>query len=308
MRSYIQIDDSHFDTDWQIGLQKDKARSSIDSDKYVLKEWSTGENIEVSVSILKYSLNDFYREKALSSDLVLGFTLSWFSSSTGTGYRGLIDRKTIENPADSNDTISLRGSIPGDRIAGYLFLTLNIVILASKDLALPKGLILGTIQKTVLIEGNLSQFPVQILHFGEEPGFAEIAGAFYKLKRNINAISFDDFFNNDYTLYLNEDHRFTSKINVTEKKLWDDAEGIARMLMLNVYQEIINDLNYILAREDIIQWKKAGRHAPEQVGSVYLHIIGELASFKGCDESNICSLIQSDPAAISDYLQSLIIA
>lgn len=209
MKSYIPEELNGNQPIWMIGPQTDEF-DVFGELGYQYKGWNIGSDIYFNVSMKNVKISNYYLPFCRYQNLRLEFVLSWYCAETTM--RGVIGKCPIVAPFSSQD-ISITGIVPGDRISGSLELSLDLVV-SHPDISgyAKKNLKLWSSFASVIIEGYMAQFPIQIISFKKQQEFKKYKNSFFRLARDLRSVELTDMFYNIYVLYLNSDSPYVGVV------------------------------------------------------------------------------------------------
>ena len=306
--TYKQIPDKSIDTYWSLNDYIVQFEKSEHIKK--LPGWQKNDNVSVTV---EFYIKPEEIEEYIRPDREASFYLQYHSKSDreGTSIRGVICKeKFVEDKTQYNIT----GTVPGEKIAGVMELSLSLCIdnkleerkVKDNDyllLASDVGSIIYEDIKTVILEGETSYFPVADIDF-EKSGYP--AKALYFLQKN-KFTSLDSDFSTAYRLYFNNTHPQFTKIN--EIKETESQDYLLNMIVYDVYKQLImnalDDDTFTMPEED----------NPENhtVRYVYARLINQLRKqyFSNASLKTLREMAHSDDSATTNKflcaLQSLLL-
>lgn len=305
MKSFEPVTVDKRNVTWRIGVGQ---ISEEVKNGHMLTDWTLGRDLSVDSLIDNFVLAESYAEKCRQQILVLKFRLSWYCKETSL--RGFVGEIDID--PDCSASLEIGGTIPGDRISGTVSLSMDVVVVsATAESRIKKGLKLGGVSVDIIIDGRLAQFPTQIISFNREAEFKACPNALYRLFRDMHSFEMNDLFYNTYTLYLNYDSPYVSFFNQKETKKETVERAALNLLISSVYLEILYDMSaYFKDNPQLLdEWLNEtadGKRYPEMLGSVFYNIIKKIDLNCGKGIEAALKLIVSDPSYAGTYLQSSI--
>lgn len=249
--TYKQIPGKSIDTYWSLNDYTIQFEKTENIKK--LPGWQKNDNVDI---IVEFFINPVEINSYIRKDRKASFYLQYHSKAEkdGTSIRGLICKETF---SIEKTQYSLTGTIPGEKIAGILEVTLNLCIdginnLESTEedilLASDLGSILYEDTKNIILEGEMSYFPVADIDFEKNDYNPK---ALYFLQKN-RYTSLDSDFSTAYRLYFNNTHPQFTRIN--EIKENEAKDYLLNMIVYDVYRQLImnalDDESFILPEED----------------------------------------------------------
>ena len=236
--TYKQIPGKSIDTYWSLNDYIVQFEKSEHTKK--LPGWQKNDDVSV---IVDFYIKPEEIDEYIRPDRGASFFLQYHSKSEkeGTSIHGLICKEKFT--IDKNQ-YSIKGTIPGEKIAGALEITLSLCLdeiitdstIDEKEYMLLASDIGSTIYedtRNVILEGEMSYFPVADIDF-EKNGYP--AKALYFLQKS-KFTSLDSDFSTAYRLYFNNKHPQFTKIN--EIKETESQDYLLNMIVYDVYKQLI---------------------------------------------------------------------
>lgn len=312
MKSFVPEEIEESAVRWMIGPDEQNLEM-VDHEKYLYRMWSIGKKVYVSSSVEDFSLSEYYREYCSLNHLEVEFVLSWYSPETSL--RGVVGRYPLKGRY-KNCSVTISDYIDGDLIAGVIELNLDLIVCHNDDHHFfNSGLKLGGISSSIIIEGHMAQFPIQIISFKAEEDFKAYKNSLYKLARDLSCSDYSDLFYNTYMLFLNSDSPYIGIMNGEMSKHGTPEQGLQNILISSVYSDIVRDISDFAKKlpqefkfSDWIDPKKNNgeKRDPAMLGSVYYNIVLQIGGLIKKDVDAAYEFVVSNPEEAAIYLQSAI--
>ncbi len=315
MKSYEIINADVFNYLWEISCDGAIAVSN-NSKQYVLDTWNQTKAVHVELNITQNEIPIFYQEKIENDGLKLGFILEWYCPKSS--FRGRVGN-IVEAYFDKHVHLVLVGDIGGENLAGNLIITCNLVVIKSDSKGyFSKGLIVchGN-EIEIALEGDRAQFPVQIVSFRDDPNLKKFQNSLFVLDRNLEAMELSDIFSSSYMLNLNDASECTKILNGSTSVDSSNGfvvEGMMRLLMFEVYKEILCDISEYAKRsaslDEFLKELENNKKDITSVGAVYYFLLSNVSIQASLPKEVILNRSRStdvnDVNLINQALQNLV--
>ncbi|MFA7204810.1 MAG: hypothetical protein WC102_00605 [Saccharofermentanales bacterium] len=271
-------------------------------DQYV-SEWRKGDLIFLRTVVYLLNLGNGYDEMVQSHEVDLKLVFSWHSSYTqgGSSIRGFIDSCPVDLEKKGDFTLS--GQVDGNLVGKQITLILKIVVASDfLDKGLPQGTVLWKSEQTLILSGDKSQFPMQIVSFSKLTNANR--NAFFRLKKIDSDL--DEAFVNGYLLQINQDNKLTKIINVAQFST-EEQLGIVQFLSFELYKSLLLDAARV--SDSLVQYYTSKTPFPGSVAEAYLGIIQLVfpnsAGMPTKVKQSLAQLL-SNPNQFDEKIQSLV--
>lgn len=309
MKSFSDIIIDEEKVKWFFGTENG-TMESINRNGYLFNDWSPGKNVSVEIRLEEFELSEEYRKQCASNDIGLGFVLSWYCNETSL--RGVLEVMETDF-SKPFEPFSMYGTVPGENLAGSITLSLALEVLRSEnEKKTSAGLKIGEVSRTIILEGRVAQFPVQIISFKDEELFKPYRNSLYVLERDLSCSELEDLFYNTYVLYLNSNSPYISILNGKKTEVGSAERAVLNMLITAVYSDIIIDISgYFVKRpgfrfDDWLDPRKSGKKIPEMLGRVFYNIVQQVAVCMHKNADSALQYIIKKPYEARNYIQSSI--
>ncbi len=309
MKSFSDIFIDEEKVKWHFGTDSG-ILENISRDGYLYDDWSPGKDVSVEVRLEEFELSEEYRSLCAAGDIELGFVLSWYCNETSL--RGVLEILETDFLGPF-EPFSMYGTVSGMNLAGSITFSLTLVVLRSEDeRRISAGLKVGEVSRTVIVEGRVAQFPVQIISFKDEEQFRPYRNSLYVLERDLSCSELEDLFYNTYVLYLNSNSPYISILNGKKAEAGTPERAVLDMLITSVYSDIIIDISQYFEKrpgfrfDDWIDPRKSGKKIPEMLGRVFYNIVQQVAVCMHRSADFALQYIVKKPYEARNYIQSAI--
>ncbi len=307
MKSYSDVLIDEGKVKWRFGTDS-CLLESVNRNMYLFDDWTPGKDMSAEVILEDFNLPEGYRNLCVDGSLELGFVFSWYCNETSL--RNIIEVRRMDFSVPLG-TFSMSGRVKGENLAGSITLSLGLVVLKSSDeKRMRVGLKLGEVSRTVIVEGRVAQFPVQIISFKDEEQFKPYRNSLYVLERDLSCSELEDLFYNTYVLYLNSNSPYIGILNARRTEVGTPERAVLNMLIASVYSDIIIDIaQYFSKRPDFkfTEWvdsRNGGKKIPEMLGKVFYNIVQHVANGMNKGVDSALQFIIKKPFDARNYIQS----
>lgn len=309
MKSFSDIFIDEEKVKWKFGTDTGMLEN-VNKNGYLYDDWSPGKDVSVEVQLEGFDLSEEYKNLCASGEIKLGFVLSWYCNETSL--RGVLEVLEIDF-LKQFEPFSMYGTVSGMNLAGSITLSLALVVLQAKnDKRNGAGLKVGEVSRTVIVEGRVAQFPVQIISFKDEEQFKTYRNSLYVLERDLSCCELEDLFYNTYVLYLNSNSPYIGILNGKKTDVGTPERAVLNMLITSVYSDIIIDISQYFEKrpgfkfDDWLDPKKSGKKIPEMLGKVFYNIVQQVAICMHKTADAALQYIIKKPYDARNYIQSSI--